>query len=196
MIFPQIRLESTRGQIGLQINQPVQEIQQPQADLSIEQPAAEMTIDRRPSKLTIDQTRAREDVDLKSIRRRIEEAADRGKQDLLDGIARVSSQGDQLMRVEDGGNAIPDIAEANGLPPFYEFNIGFIPSAGSVEIGYDPGDVNIQWQTHKPNIQVNINKPIHHYTPGTTTVSMKQYPNVKVDFENLYYKGINYEQKI
>ena len=73
MQIPQIRIESQAGKIGLNINKPIQSIEQPQADLSIDQPPAEMTINRQPGRLTIDQTLARENLDLKSVFKRNDE---------------------------------------------------------------------------------------------------------------------------
>lgn len=196
MDLPQIRIDSRMAKIGMETERSKLEIQQKPADISIQQPKAEMFIERRPSKLTIDQTKAREDMDLKNISKRIEEFAEQGYQDWLDGLARVSQDGDELMKIENGFNAIPDLAKRNSEPPIYDFNIAWIPSPGSVKLSYDPGEVNIQWQTHKPNIDVKINKPMIHYTPDKTRVFMQQQPSLKIDFDNLRYVGINYEQTI
>lgn len=197
MLFPQIRLQSTFAQIELQIQKPVQKIEQPKAELSIEQPKAELMMQRAPGRLTIDQRQAREDMDLKSVARRTEEAAQLGRQDWLAGLARVAQDGNEMMRIEHGGGAIARQAKRNSEGPPKEFNIGWIPSHFSVKINYEPGSVDIQWQEHKPNIDVEINKPVHEYTPGTTQVNMANYSSLDIDFENLRYVGIGgYEQKI
>ncbi|WP_445487933.1 DUF6470 family protein [Niallia sp. 03133] len=195
-MFPQIRLQSTFGQIEITTRPGTMEIEQPKADLSIEQPAAEMNIERTPSKLTIDQTKAREDVDLKSIRVRKEEAAQLGKQALLEGIARRIQDGDELMRIENGGNPIKTQAKRNSEGPPKQFGLAWIPSAGSVKVGYDPGNVEINWKTHAPTIETTINKPIFTYRPGEVNISLKQYPSLTIDFDNLKYVGTNYEQSI
>ncbi len=195
-MFPQIRLQSQQAQMQLHIQKPTQSIQQPKADLKIEQQPAEMTINRSPSKLTIDQSEARADMDLKSIARRIKEYSDKGYQDWLSGIARVAGDGDQLMMIENGTNSIPEISKRNSENPMYEFNIGFIPSHGSVKIDYGPGKLDIQWKRNKPDIQVQINKPILNYQPGKVSTSIKQYQSLQIDFENLKYVGINYERQI
>ncbi|WP_210367198.1 DUF6470 family protein [Bacillus sp. REN3] len=196
MQLPQIRLQSTFAQTEINTIQPMLEMEQPKAELAIEQPPAELQINRTPSKLTIDQTKAREDMDLKSISRRIEEAAQQGYEDWLAGLARVSQDGDELMMIENGGNAIAEQAKRNSEPPMLEFNIGWIPSAGSVKIDYDPGRVDLDWKVNKPIIESRINKPIIHYTPGKAEISMKQYPSLKIDFENLKHVGMKYEQSI
>ncbi|WP_110112535.1 DUF6470 family protein [Bacillus sp. CGMCC 1.16541] len=196
MRLPQIRLESTSAKVNVQTVPAKMEQSQPAADLSIQQPQAEMTIERTPSQLSIDQTKAWEDMDLKHISRRVEEAVDQGHEDWLAGIARRAQEGEDLMRIEDGGNPIPDHAKQNSESPTYDFNIGWIPSPGGVKIGYTPGKVDIRWKTNAPIIQSSINKPVLNYEPGKVNVSMAQYSSLKIDFEHLYYRGTNYEQKI
>ncbi|WP_079506673.1 DUF6470 family protein [Mesobacillus jeotgali] len=196
MQFPQIRLQSTFGQTDINTYNAKLEIEQPKAELNIQQPHAELDLSRAPSKLTIDQTKAREDMDLKYISRRIEEFAQQGYEDWLTGLARVAQDGDELMMIENGGHPIADQAKRNSESPLLDFNIGWIPSAGGVKIGYDPGKVEINWKVNKPIIESRINKPIANYTPGKVEVSLKEYPSLKIDFENLKYVGINYEQSI
>lgn len=196
MELAQIRLESQNAKIGMRTTKAVQEIQQPKADLSIEQPKAEMTIQTTPGKLTIDQTEAWADMDLKHISRRIAEAADKGYQDSLEGIARRALEGQELMKIENGGNPIAQIAKRNSEGPELKFNVGWIPSHFSVKTNYVPAGVDIEVNVKKPNINVGINKPIHEYTPGKVDITLDQKQSLKVDFANLKYIGVNYEQQI
>ncbi|KMJ58998.1 hypothetical protein AB685_07955 [Bacillus sp. LL01] len=197
MLFPQIRLQSAFAQTELQIQKPVQRIEQPKSELSIEQPKAELVMELTPGRLTIDQTQAREDMDLKSVGRRIEEAAQFGRQDWLAGLARVAQDGNEMMRIENGGGAIARQAKRNSEGPPKEFNIGWIPSHFSVKIDYEPGRVDINVQERKPVIDAKINKPVHEYTPGSTQVNMANHPSLQIDFENLRHVGTGgYEQKI
>ncbi|HZG71727.1 MAG TPA: DUF6470 family protein [Chondromyces sp.] len=196
MQLPQIRLTSQQTAIQLDTQNPVQSIEQPKAILDIQQPPAELTIERTPARLTIDQTKAREDMDLKSIFRRTEEAAQLGYQDALQGIARRAAEGDELMRIEHGGNPIPSQARRNSEGPEKQFNIGWIPSHGSVKIDFTPGKVDIRVKTNPAINNSRPQKPIHDYQPGKVNISMKQYPSLDIDFVNLTYKGINYEQEI
>ncbi|MFD1358959.1 DUF6470 family protein [Fictibacillus halophilus] len=186
MNVPQIRLESASAKIGLTINKPLQEIRQQPADLMIKQPKAELQIDRTLSQLTIDQTEAWADMDLKHISRRIEEFAQQGSQDWLTGLARMAQEGDDLMMIENGGNPIPEHAKINSESPIYEFNIGFIPSANSVKINYQPSVAKLNWQTHKPEIDVKVNKPVHNYRPGTVDIDLTQKPSLSIDFVGLH----------
>jgi len=197
MLFPQIRLQSIFAKTELEIQKPVQQIEQPKAELSMEQPKAELTMRRTAGRLTIDQTQAREDMDLKSVGRRIEEAAQFGRQDWLAGLARVAQDGNEMMRIENGGGAIARQAKRNNEGQQKEFNIGWIPSHFSVKIDYEPGKVDIDVQERKPIIDAKINKPVHDYTPGSAKVRLANHPSLEIDFENLRHVGTGgYEQKI
>lgn len=196
MELAQIRLQSQNARIGIQTTKPVQEIQQPKADLSIEQPKAELTIQTIPGKLTINQTEAWADMDLKPISRRISEAADKGYQDSLEGIARRAQDGQELMKIEHGGNPIAQIAKRNSEGPELQFNVGWIPSHFSVKTNYVPSEVDFEVKVNKPNINVGVNKPLHEYTSGKVNITLDQRQSLKVDFANLKYIGVNYEQQI
>jgi hypothetical protein len=190
MNFPQLRMESTFGQIALNIQKPVQKIEQLPAELSIQQLKAELNIEQTPGQLNINQTQAREDMDLKSISRRIKEFAQQGYEDWLSGLARMSQDGDELMMIENGGNPIAEQAKRNSGSPIYDFNIGFIPSPFSVKINYQPSEVKLNWQTHKPEINVIVNKPYHKYTPGSVNIEMNQWPSLFIDLV-----GLNIDEK-
>ncbi|MGG3738358.1 DUF6470 family protein [Aeribacillus pallidus] len=196
MNLPQIRLESTFAKIAIVTTPPVQEIEQPPADLDLQQPPAEMKIETTPAKLTIDQTKAWEDMDLKHIFRRIEEFAQQGYEDWLEGMARLSRQGDELMRIEDGGNPLAEQAKENSEDPMYELNVGWVPSHFSVKTNYEPAKVHIDVKVNKPINNTKINKPMIHYTPGKVTIDLPQRNSLKIDFVNLKFVGINFEISI
>jgi hypothetical protein len=196
MELPQIHLQSTNAKINIQTQKGQQEIQQPPAELSIQQPKAEMEIERTPSRLTIDQTKAREDIDLKSISKRTEEAAQWGLQAVREGTARRIQEGDELMRIENKGNPIAEQAKRHHSLPEHEFGLGWIPSEGSVKINYDPVELDINWKINKPIIEAIVQKPIINYYPGKVDISMQQYQSLKIDFDNLKYVGNHYEQLI
>jgi hypothetical protein len=183
MNLPQIRMESNFAKIGIETNRGQLQIEQRHADMSIEQPKAEMIIDRRPPRLTIDQTQAFEDVQLKSVFRMTEDAAQAGYQQAMNAIASKSQEGDELMMIEHGFSAIRSQAQRNSEAPPADFNIGWIPSHNSVKINYDPGETNFRWNTRQVNIEVTPNKPNINYYPGKTDIFMQQKNSLNIDFE-------------
>lgn len=186
MQIPQIRLQSAPMKIGLNIEQPVQQIEQKEAVQSIQQPQAILEIQTTPGKLTIDQSQAREDMDLKSLSRRVDEFAQQGYQDWLAGMARRAQQGTELRHIEKGGNALAEQARQNSKGPEKQFNLGWIPSPFSVKLDYQPAEVKIESTAQKPNIDAQVNRPNHTYTPGSVDIEILQKNALDIDFINLY----------
>ncbi|MBD8004670.1 DUF6470 family protein [Bacillus norwichensis] len=184
-LMPQIQMESVKGQIGIRTIPASQSIEQPKVIVEIQQPPAEMQIEKTSSKLTIDQTKAWEDMNLKSLPRVMEEFAQEGRSKAMEGTARRAEEGDELMRIENGGNPMPGIAKRNSERPEASFNIGFIPSPFSVKLNYEPAILNIQWMRREPIIQVQPQKPIIDYQSGKVDIFMEREPSLKIDFINL-----------
>lgn len=195
-MFPQIRLQSSPARIDIQVQRGSLEIEPQHIEMEIEQPKAELTINRRPSQLTIDQTKAREDVGYKSVPRIVEDAAAEGKQAVLEGIARRGRERNELLQIQNDGNPIAAQAKRNSQGEPKQFGLGWIPSPNSVQIDYDPGDVTISAETKKAIISSATNNPQNTFTPSKVNVQLAQYPSLEIDFENLKYVGVNYEQYI
>ena len=181
MNIPQLQIQTTRGILGLQVTKPIQEIEQPRAVLAQQQPAAILEISTTRSQLSVDTTEARADVDMKSVRRRIEENAQIGKQVAMEGIARRAQEGQQMLRIENGGKVIAVIAKQNATPPPAQLGIRFIGGHTKVQISIQPGTTNINITPQKPITEVQINIPVHQYTPGKVTGVMEQHQSIQID---------------
>lgn len=189
MQLPQIRIQSTHAKLNLDIQKPIQEISQMPADLQIEQPKAEMNINRTPSKLTIDQTLAWDNLDLKGPLKRGDEAAQMGIQASMEAIGEIASKGNELMKIENKGNPIiTQVIQLN--EEMFPLDMGSTPSQFSVKLQYDPGDLKIEWKVNKPVIDVNINNPIHEYTPGEVSGSVNPYASLQIDFVGLNFDKV------
>lgn len=182
MNIPKLQINSTKVKIGLNIQKPVQEIEQPSANLDLQQPKAIQTMKTTKSQLSIDTEQARADVDLKSIRRRMEEFAAEGHQAVSEGIGRRAQEGTELMKIERGGNPIKSQAQQSGRQPYSSLGIKFVPSYGSVKVKFEPGSVDIQVEPQQVINNTTINKPIHNYTPGKVKVEMLQHASLTIDW--------------
>jgi hypothetical protein len=182
MQIPQIRLQQTHAQIGLRIKQPVQELQQKPAELSIKQESAKMSIENKPSQLRIDDEQFWNDLGFKSIPTFSQENAQQGREAALEYMATKSQEGDQLAKIENKSDQIVGFAIEKVLPPKADFNIGFIPRAGSVKIQFTPAELHINWKKGGADIQVTPNKAIHNYKPGKTEVYLQQRQQLQIDF--------------
>lgn len=182
MNIPQIQLQTTRGQIGLTTQKPVQQIEQPKATLDLQQPKAEMSIRTTKSELSIDSVEMRESLDLRSSASRTAEVAQYSAQTAMEGLARRAQEGGELMKIENGGNPLAEQAKRTGKQPYSSLGIKFIPQADSVKVHFTPGTVDIQVNPQKVINNTKTNKPIHTYTPGKVSVEIQQHPSLKIDW--------------
>ena len=182
MNIPKLQLQSTKAHIGLTTQKAMQEIKQPKANLDLQQPQAKMTMETTKSELTLDTVDARESLDLKSSSSRTAEVAQYSQQSAKEGLERRAQEGDELMKIENDGNPIADQAKRRWKQPYSSINIKFIPQAGSVNVNFEPGRVDIQVEPQKVINNTTINKPIHNYTPGKVKVDLLQEPSLKIDW--------------
>ncbi|WP_181347263.1 DUF6470 family protein [Thalassobacillus sp. CUG 92003] len=196
MKLPQIRLQSQMAQTQINSTQGRMMIKQPEATVSIQQPDADVSMSTRPSKLTIDQSQAWEDMGLKSAKKSIEAFAQEGKQAALQAMAKTSRQGDQLMRIENGGDPILSQAKQDAYDQQKEFNVGWIPSHGAVKIDYQPSDADIQVETRQPVINNQANAPEISHERGSVTTSMASEADLNVDVAHLTFKNFSFETTI
>ncbi|CQR46399.1 hypothetical protein BN1058_00657 [Paraliobacillus sp. PM-2] len=190
MRFPQIRLQSQAAQLAIKQTAAQQTIRQPKAEQTIQQPKAKLNIETKPSKLTIDQSEAWADLGFKSVRRVTAEAFQQGKEAAMEATARRIRQGEEMMKIENGGNPIASQAIENGFDQMKRFNIGWIPSSGSVKVNYRPAEVVIDIQAQKPIIETKTKDPMTTYEPGKVDVTLAQKNNLQIDFDALTYRGI------
>jgi len=179
MRMPHLEMHSVFGRIGMTTRNAQLEIQSAKADLSIEQPKAEMQIERTPAKIHIDQKEAWNNLNLKSAFVRIREAAEAGRQAVIDGIARRVNEGNELMAIEKGGNPIAEQARRDSLITM-SYDTGHTPPFLAVKISADPAQLNIRWQTHAPIIQSTPHAPEMAYHPGQVNIYMEQYPSLTI----------------
>ncbi|GAB4072948.1 DUF6470 family protein [Barrientosiimonas marina] len=185
MHLPQIRMTSQMAQIQVQQTSARQEIRQPEAEMSIQQPRADISMNTRPSKLTIDQTEAWADMGLMPISERVKKHAEDGQQGVMEGIARRARQGTEMMKIEKGGDPLVSQAAANAYEPYQPLGMTFIPSRFAVKTNYEPSELQINVNVNKPVINNQPQEPDYTYKPGDVTTSMRQQPDLQIDFAHI-----------
>lgn len=175
MNVPSINIQSVHGKIGLQSNRPHIQIQQQAADLTINQEHQTLNITKQPSKLTIDQTEAFHAANLKHIYRLNEEFSAKAMNHAAEVTMKYASEGDQLMRIENGGNIVSRLAERNAvLYPDREVNIKQMPPPFSVKTNYQPSEIKLQVSSSEPEIKVNRRDPTISIPKWQTDAYIKQ----------------------
>ncbi|MFP3389027.1 DUF6470 family protein [Brevibacillus sp. SIMBA_040] len=180
MNLPQLRMESTNAQLGLNIRKASVDIQQPHARVTIKQVPASLEIKQPQGELTIDSSEARENLNIRGPLRSTMDNAEYSTQKLMEGISRISREGDQLRAIETRRNAIADIAFEKTITP----DEVYYPSrtiGNGVKIHYEEKRPEINVKLGGAEIEVLPQRPIVNYTPGKVESYMKQWNSLKVE---------------
>ena len=176
MELPRIQIQTTRAETGLQSQRPPMSIQQPNADIQIDNSLSgrfRMTQDY--AEIAIDQTEAFADADVKSILRRNDEWSARAMQQAMTYTAKVARQGEQLKKIENPGEVIPQLARQDGERVPKDYNYAQVPSStDKVRFSYTPGDMRIDLDWPDANIRVQRNEPIINIPRWETNVYLEQ----------------------
>ncbi|WP_066290378.1 DUF6470 family protein [Bacillus sp. FJAT-29937] len=186
MRLPSIQINATSAKLEIQKTPTTIQMRQPMADMTIRQPHAQIDYQQRDATIQIDQSEAFADAGLKPISRHIREWAEKGEQQAKQAIATIAQQGDQMMKIEQGGLVIPQIAKTNSEDPIREFNIGFMPSSASkVKIQYSPGAFHMKVDQQEPIIKIKPNQPVINVNPGKTNIYLKQKSSISFSVPGL-----------
>lgn len=179
-MLPQIRMEQTYAQIGLQTEPAVQRIRQHKAELNLHQEPAILQIKQSPGTLHMDSSKARANMDLKGILQRNREYANLGRQKALEAIAQISQEGDQLRAIERKGNPIASIAETKNEIFSNTHIIHGDWTTDGIDISYERKAPEIKWQIRGMKLDVQVHKTEIDYKPGKVEVYVRQKQSLQI----------------
>lgn len=196
MQLPQIRIQQQHAMIGIQTKDAKLDIEQGPAKQSIQQPKADLKITTKPGKLTIDQSKALADVGIIPTEESVRKMANEAMQTAVEGAKKRRRQGDRMMKIEQNGHILPQIAKQNGERAQKQFNIGWIPSGNAVKFNYQPAEVHIDAKANKPIIHTEQTKNQFHYLPSDIDIYLDQKNVIDIDFVNVKSVGNNFELEV
>lgn len=176
-----LSITTIKGQIGIKTTNAYLDISQPKGEQSIRQVKPQMLTDRELPKVLIDQSQPFAEAGRKPWSQVAAEYAQLGRQQALEGIARIVDDGNRMAMIQKKmPDAIPEIAFKNSMPKQHEFNFAMIPtSRPKIDV---TGHLDIQWQLGGVEYSYTPKKPIADYRPGKVDIYMKQYPKTEIRF--------------
>src|SRR5699024_11963590 len=117
MRIPQLKMESTNAMIAIRKTSSQLNIQQEQAEDEIRQPKADLQMKSKKAKLSIDQSKAFAEANLKSALKWNKDIAASGRKHASSGTARRARQGNKLINIHKGANALVALTKEKGHPP-------------------------------------------------------------------------------
>lgn len=175
--------------IGINTTNTTMSIRQPKADFELKVRKPELEIHTEQGRIQIDQSQCFNEAGLMDIFTLTEDAAERGRQAAFEAIGRIVDEGNMLASIENGSNAIAEIAYQRSFTE-HEFDIGTIPKSRP-KIDFIGGNVDIKVHEGDVEILTKPNKPIIDVENGSVEIFLRQKPEI-----NIEYIGSNIDQKV
>lgn len=186
-----IRITQTYGRIGIRQYPAKINIEQNLPNADIMQHKAELKIENILPKVYIDQSECFAELGIKTALRLTKDFYDESLRAGLESISKIAQEGERLMRIEDGGDPIIEIAEESMYEELCEINVDIAPKSrpqievreGKAEIEVKPMPPIINWAVYpKANIDATRHK---------VDIYMEVWPDIKFE-----YVGNNIDREI
>lgn len=140
-----------------------------------------LNIKSRPIQLKMDTFEARNSI-CPTTMRKVEQNAQEGIQAAYEATAAYAQQGKLFLNAKVGQDVVDQIVRQN-ISKDYKLNTGleFLPKTG-VNIQWDEGDLQIQYEMDKMNFDWKIGKGEFKFTPGDIEISVEQQPDVVIKY--------------
>ncbi|MEJ8544107.1 DUF6470 family protein [Brevibacillus borstelensis] len=186
MQLPHIRMQSSFVQLGLNIRKPVQEIEQPRAEMNLRQEPAELTIQQGRMELSLDSSQARSNIGIMTSMQFSDSNASYGKSKLMEAIGQISYEGDTMMKIESPANAIAELAVDRGIL----LRDGYTPPAASfdegVQVQFEKKPVVIDVKRNGMRMDPVLKPPVHKYTPGKVEPYILRWPSLQMEAVGIF----------
>lgn len=139
---------------------------------------AELQLKSRNIQMRMDSTEMRADLDIKSVGRRIYEAAQQRKQAGQELTAQYATDANKMAQK---GVDITQIVADKLFNPEMNSKLVFLPSVGpaiswqpnNLQIQYNPGELDFDWEMVRNTMD---------YVPGKFRMNILQYPKVQIEY--------------
>jgi hypothetical protein len=179
--WPKIGIETQKGTLSIANNN--------QIGLSISHTEPQIQMNSTPAKIYIDQTQCFADAGRKNNKDFAEEKSQMSAQNVMDYIGKMSSNGDRLAKIEQGGKRNLEIIHEEQYNTV-DYNIGLIPQHRP-EINAERGDVNIEVIKGKIDNQYEQIPLKMQCTPTQVNIYLLQKGSIDIE-----YVGKNIDTKI
>lgn len=174
-----LEIRTTWPQLGMRTTRPVMRISQPKGELQIKQQKVAMEIDRELPRVLIDQSQCFKELGNKNLVEMAQEAAQLGRERVLEYTGKMAEEGDQLARIEQRRPVIAELAMAR-MEQEREWNIAFIPqSRPKIDV---TGYLQINWRVLKGQMNYQPRVPKVSFQPGKLAIYMRQYGKVEIHY--------------
>ncbi|MCI8622807.1 MAG: hypothetical protein HFG26_04010 [Provencibacterium sp.] len=146
----------------------------------MEQRDAQLQLRARNIQMRMDSTDMRASLGLKSVGRKISEAAQQRKQAALNLTAQYASEGEKM--TQKGVDVTQIVADRLfGQSQQSSSTLVFLPTVGPA-ITWQPNDLQVQYNPGELNFDWEIMRNAMDYVPGKFQMNILQYPKVQIEY--------------
>ncbi len=157
----QLEINQSFSKIGMDIKNPSMQVSQNKGEIALDKGLGEQSINKKDAKVNIDNYPAEYDLGYRNTEDFMKDFSQKGKETALSQIAKYANQGDQLMRIESGGDPIVSQAKENSKRNEKDIGIrwkrgpSISVSKDQLDINYNPRDVKVNYS--KGNFSSDFN---------------------------------------
>ncbi|RCW44816.1 DUF6470 family protein [Paenibacillus prosopidis] len=179
MQIPQIEIRLQHAKLNIDADIGKQNLQQPRPTVEMEQVRPEQHFTTSRGQLNINQDRVWDALALGNNLETMKKIYSMASDIALRGLARIEQNGNRMADIHLGGNPIAEMAR-EWQRTFPEFDFRGEASVDNIDFNYIPGELSIETIPGRINMNVGVNRPIHHYERGRLDIYIGQYPKVDI----------------
>lgn len=176
---PLIEIKSVPIELEMKVNHARLEYSRANVDLEISRSDGGLRIKSSPIRVQLDTFEARNSITPTAMRS-VEQAAQKGRQQVYNATATYARHGKLLLEAKIGQQMITQFAmESQQVNT--DFAMEFLPSTGP-EISWDSGEINIRYEMDKLNFDWRMQNANVEFVPGNIEFTVAQQPDVVIKY--------------
>jgi len=178
-MYPLIEITTIPIEIQMKTTPAKLEYSRGTAELEISRDKGGLSIRSRPIRLNLDTYEARSSIS-PTPTRSVEQNAQKGRDKVYQTTGQYAERGKLLLQAKIGEEMITKFAQES-TEVNTDFAMKWLPSS-KPEISWDAGEMQIQYEMDKLNMDFRINEAEYQFTPGNIEFSVSQHPDVIIKY--------------
>ncbi len=189
---PRLEITTQRAQIEITTHRSSVEITQRKPKFRMRRVPAQMKIEKRAPVMYLDRTAQWKALHIGSVLQAARAFYQQSLSVGLEAIGDIAREGDELMRIENTGNSLADLAAQRTEDVQGDLTMSMMPLP---DVQWDPGYFSINWSQHQLEMEWDVStKADIRFEPGYVEIRMVKHPEivirVKYDEKNMKKKPL------
>ncbi len=177
--MPQIEINQTFAELGINRELSKLEIKQPKADINTTQELPKLDVNITSSKLEIDQSAAFKALGLVPTIELTNIISDNYLNTGLNAIKKIAEKGKHFQQIHIYNDPIVEHAKHDTVD-YSAYDYVGRASCDNVDINFNLGSLSINWSGGNVNTDVQVNKPELEYSRGYVNIYLQQKNSIEI----------------